>query len=533
MRRKFTTVLAASLTAVMLMTSCASDDRSERRRDRDRDDDSTPLFSRPSESETEPSETGAAPLSSLGAAWAPEDLDPDIADAYAAVLTAYETGIRDFEAFHTWTCPSINIIDLDGDGVPELAIKYVTDPGYVTFSVFSYDQGAGQPCLRLETMGETDTGSWGASNDIVLLDDGTIMISNFYGSGGEYHYHIDLFETELYHSLGSWECEEQMPDMSSDCVPVSAQHSGIDCSTDDFYEAQADMVSRIVAPIFPYSGRYYYDDYSVIDIFGRDWNAIPGSVFEQGNYMCFDDYMAAIGGVPVSTQQYTAGSAYEAYQQVLYSYEDEMLEVENLTSVNNSTPCCALYDITGDGEDELFILYAADGENGYTSPDGGYISATLRIFTYNETSHCAVNLYTLPGAVSFGGSGIFTDVVVLDDGHLLLYSQGGDLDLYRTTFTEFAVLNGNLWQMAEAIHDNMMVEWEPEEVYEDEYYFNGNESSATAFNDYTEDYTARAETAIFVTPWYSEGDDNSEWADTVHALPSCSMTFQEALEALG
>ena len=147
--------------------------------------------------------------------------------------------------------------------------------------------------------------------------------------------------------------EEQMPDMSSDCVPVSAQHCGTDCSTDDFYEAQADMVSRIVAPIFPYSGRYYYDDYSVIDIFGRDWNAIPGSVFEQGNYMCFDDYMVAIGGVPVSTQQYTAGSAYEAYQQVLYSYEDEMLEVENLTSVNNSTPCCALYDITGDGEDEL------------------------------------------------------------------------------------------------------------------------------------------------------------------------------------
>ena len=150
-----------------------------------------------------------------------------------------------------------------------------------------------------------------------------------------------------------------------------------------------------------------------------------------------------------------------------------------------------------------------------------------------ETSHCALNLYTLPGAVSFGGSGIFTDVVVLDDGHLLFYSQGGDLDLYRTTFTDFAVLNGNLWQMAEVIHDNMMVEWEPEEVYEDEYYFNGNDSSATAFNDYAEDYTARSETAIFVTPWYSEGDDNSEWADTVHALPSCSMTFQEALEALG
>ena len=292
-RKKIMSVVAATLAASVLMSACVSDSKTGRnRRERDDDEDNHSGFTRTvrETEETEPSETSAAPSSSLGATWRPEDLNPAIADAYVHVLMAYEQGIREFEAFHSWTCPSINIIDLDGDGVPELTIKYVTDPGYVTFSVFSYDQGAGEPCLRLETMVETDTGSWGASNDIVLLDDGTIMISNFYGSGGEYHYHIDLFETTLYHSLGSWECEEQMPDMSSDCVPVSAQHGGIDCSTDEFYEAQADMVSRIVAPVFPYSGRYYYDDYSVIDIFGRDWNTIPGSVFAQGNYLTYSDF---------------------------------------------------------------------------------------------------------------------------------------------------------------------------------------------------------------------------------------------------
>lgn len=528
-RKKITGIIAAILAASVLMSACVSDKKP--RRDRDDDDDATPGFTRNTTEETEPNETGVAPGSSLGATWDPEDLDPNIADAYVNVLMAYEQGIRDFEAFHSWSCPAINLIDLDGDGVPELTIKYVTEPYYANFAVFSYNQGDGQPCLRLETMGETDTGSWGASNDIVLLDDGTIMISNFYGSGGEYHYHIDLFETSTYSSLGgSWECEEQMPDMSNDCVPVSAQHGGIDCSTDDFYEAQADMVSRIVAPIFPYSSRCYYDDYSVIDIFGRDWNMIPGSVFAQGNYIFYDGFMAACGGgVPVSTQPFTAGSADEAYQIVLNAYHDEMMAVEEYTSVNETTPCCALCDITGDGEDELFILYSTDSQNGYSSYDDGYVSAALSIFTYDDVQHCAVNMYTLTSAVAFGGSGRFTDVVMLDNGNLLFFAQEGDLEFFETTYVEFEVSDNELNMVNIMVHDSTLVEWDPEEVYEDEFLYNYDEIVDEAFADYVNDYIVRSETAIFVSPWYSENSDNGAWGDALLNLPCEAETYMDAV----
>ena len=101
-RIKITRVIAAILAASVLMSACVSDKKP--RRDRDDDDDATPGFTRNATEETEPNETGVAPGSSLGATWDPEDLDPDIADAYVNVLMAYEQGIRDFEAFHSWSC---------------------------------------------------------------------------------------------------------------------------------------------------------------------------------------------------------------------------------------------------------------------------------------------------------------------------------------------------------------------------------------------------------------------------------------------
>lgn len=296
MRRRLVTAAALLLTATVMLTACSAARKPHRENNRS-DNDGSNGFTRPSVTETETS-ASAVPFASQVQSTFWDNYDPDIAAAYAVVLSAHEDGIREFEDnFHSWRCPSICLLDLDGDGVDELMFKYVTEPCYANFEVYSYDETSGEAVLRFRTLGETETGSWGCSNDIVLLDDGKIMISNYYGSGGEYHYWIALYDAAAegdYPNVDLWELEEQMPDMSADCVPVSAAHNAVSCTTDAFYAAQADMVSRIAAPILPYTSRCYYDDYTVRDIFGRDWNAIPGSVFEQGSYMFFDDYMLAV-----------------------------------------------------------------------------------------------------------------------------------------------------------------------------------------------------------------------------------------------
>lgn len=71
--------------------------------------------------------------------------------------------------------------------------------------------------------------------------------------------------------------------------------------------------------------------------------------------------------------------------------------------------------------------------------------------------------------------------------------------------------------------------WDPEEVYEDEFLYNYDEIADEAFADYVNDYIVRSETAIFVSPWYSEDGDNGAWGDALLNLPCEAETYMDAV----
>ena len=228
---------------------------------------------------------------------------------------------------------------------------------------------------------------------------------------------------------------------------------------------------------------------------------------------------------------YSAPTRCEAFNMILTDYQEDILTVEEYTSVNDETECCALIDITGDGEDELFFLYCSDSENGYVSYGDEFVSAKLLVFTYDEDTHEAVLMLERDHMVGFGGSGLFTDVAMLDNGNLVFYSSYGDLDFFETSYEEYEVSGDDLVRISTVRHDSAMVEWDPEEVYEDEYWYDDTEIDDEAFADYADNYIGRAETAILVTPWYSSGD-NGAWGDNLIALPSRAYTYTGALVVL-
>ena len=229
-----------------------------------------------------------------------------------------------------------------------------------------------------------------------------------------------------------------------------------------------------------------------------------------------------------SSGVYSAPTRCEAYNMILTDYQEEILTVEQYTSVNDETECCALVDITGDGEDELFFLYCSDSENGYVAYGDEFVSAKLLVYTYDENTHEAVLMLERDHMIGFGGSGLFTDVALLDDGHLVFYSSYGDLDFFETAYEEYEVSGDELVRVTTVRHDSSMIEWDPEEVYEDEYWHDDTEIDVEAFADYADNYIGRAESAIFVTPWYSDSD-NGAWGDNLVSLPSHAYTYTGAL----
>ena len=295
-RSKIDSVLALILAVSVLICACSPSSKKPRR-NRDDDDERHTGFTRQTVETTEvPAETAAVGLSGPEPAGDPV-LTPEAAAAFAGVLASYEDEIRAFEDdFHSWRCPSINLVDVDLDGVYELAFKYVSDQFVTSLAIYDYEEVTRDCRLYLDIPVDDDLGSWGLSCDVVLAGDGTILVMNERGMGGSYDQTIDEYTitgsgSSGYTCTGIWTVSEEMPDGSWECVPVSATYNVSNKNPDEFYEAQQGYVNSIIAPIMPYSSRLYYDDYTVRDIFDRDWNSVPGSVFAQGEYLFYDEFL--------------------------------------------------------------------------------------------------------------------------------------------------------------------------------------------------------------------------------------------------
>ena len=116
---------------------------------------------------------------------------------------------------------------------------------------------------------------------------------------------------------------------------------------------------------------------------------------------------------------------YESYLEILEDNESEIeaynwMRYENAVEPDDhliapgNVPC-ALYDITGDGIEELLIM----------KTDNGY-AATLEIYTYDSSSSSAVQIYSEEGFdVMAGGGGEYL-IGTLEDNFLFIFRGEGD-----------------------------------------------------------------------------------------------------------
>ena len=105
-----------------------------------------------------------------------------------------------------------------------------------------------------------------------------------------------------------------------------------------------------------------------------------------------------------SAESNETGGYAAAYTEILGQYEDKIRLIED--SEDHSFEPCALYDITGDGIPELFIVYASDEEEAHPVASGTYEIAALSIYTYDEERDRAESMMHWPSFANFEESAL-------------------------------------------------------------------------------------------------------------------------------
>ncbi len=215
----------------------------------------------------------------------------------------------------------------------------------------------------------------------------------------------------------------------------------------------------------------------------------------------------------------------EAYLQIMNEYDRYMHMVEDMEG--SGYPSCSYIDITSDGIPELFILYAADEENGsgITIEEGYYVSATMRIFTYDQEEGEAVEMLCIPNAVVFAGAGTFTDVVLLQDGSIVTFSSTGDLELFISDYNRYEVHGNELVLIENYEQREEIIDWD-NEVYNITYTLNGVEITEDEYNAARQDFEDNAIVTIESAPWYGEYSEGS-WEQTLLGLDTATIMYDD------
>ena len=158
-----------------------------------------------------------------------------------------------------------------------------------------------------------------------------------------------------------------------------------------------------------------------------------------------------------SAESNEAGGYAAAYTEILGQYEDKIRLIED--SEDHSFDPCALYDITGDGIPELFIVYASDEEEAHPVASGTYELAALSIYTYDEERDRAESMMHWPSFANFEESALIpgTDIdtgdtlgelVYLNDGNIIVHYTFGVLDSFYDNYLVMAVDDDDLTRVA-------------------------------------------------------------------------------------
>lgn len=217
-----------------------------------------------------------------------------------------------------------------------------------------------------------------------------------------------------------------------------------------------------------------------------------------------------------------------AYLAVLEQYETELRIVEDVEY--GAMPSVSLADITGDGVNELIIEYCADQENGWGNGESNYyMTANIKIFTYDPAAGAAVEMHTIQNAVMNAAGGFYTDIIVLNDGTIMIESNGGDED-WSYSYTVFEVQGYSLVQVSEL----EIYSWPDDDYnYQSEYTYNGEQITEEQSDALIAQYISQMSYAVVWNQYYdSEWYESGDWAETVMSLPSNHISYDEAVAQL-
>lgn len=235
--------------------------------------------------------------------------------AFDDVLFDYQEGIQAYENLGDPSrCPSINYVDVTGDGINELVFAYVSGDN-LFLDIYSYDDASGEAVrianelLGYSAMGFDTYAESYLSSDIFLLNNGNLLIVQCYFRDG---YYYQLFnESELYYNESNGYYMFAQPEttelleldmyymndieLGPEVEPDDAYRLTVNgrqsMSYDEFFQDRQEYIDNIAIPLIPCAERCSDGDYEYLDPYGRVVGEIPASVFESGSYMYYEDFM--------------------------------------------------------------------------------------------------------------------------------------------------------------------------------------------------------------------------------------------------
>ena len=156
-------------------------------------------------------------------------------------------------------------------------------------------------------------------------------------------------------------------------------------------------------------------------------------------------------------------------------------------------------------------------------------TANIKIFTYDPAAGAAVEMHTIQNAVMNAAGGFYTDIIVLNDGTIMIESNGGDED-WSYYYDVFEVQGYSLVQVSEL----EIYSWPDDDYnYQSEYTYNGEQITEEQSDAYIAQYISQMSYAVtwnqyYDAEWYESGD----WAETVMSLPSNHISYDEAVAQL-
>ena len=209
-------------------------------------------------------------------------------------------------------------------------------------------------------------------------------------------------------------------------------------------------------------------------------------------------------------------AAYASFLEIIEDNEDEIRTYNwmSMTSSSNGVMIpddnypLALYDITGDGLEELFLMKTENN-----------IWATLEVYAYDAVSATSYEILTVDNLDVLAGGGGRYAIVPLDPGFLFVFTSEGDED-WTEAYTIYQFNGSEMFQsgyIEEYSHPN-----DDYTEYVSEYSMNGEEISEADYDD------ARAEVFDYVEAllqynYLTEADMIS----TVSSVEFYAMTYDD------